>query len=69
MPALLPLSAGSYPIEILRKAFDLPVLLDLSDLAAETSIHNDPIHNFLNIGRSIKQRAALMALLAKQQAK
>ena len=69
MPALLPLSAGSYPIEILRKAFDLPVLLDLSDLAAETSIHNDPIHNSLNIGRSIKQRAALMALLAKQQAK
>lgn len=63
-PVLLPLSAGSYPIEILRKAFDLPVVLDLSDLAAETIAHNDPIH-----GHYIKQRAALMALLAKQQGK
>ena len=69
VPVLLPLSAGSYPIEILRKAFDLPVVLDLSDLAAETIAHNDPIHNAINIGHYIKQRAALMALLAKQQAK
>ncbi len=68
-PVLLPLSAGSYPIEILRKAFDLPVVLDLSGLAAETSAHNDSIHNSINIRHQIKQRAALMALLAKQQAK
>jgi hypothetical protein len=69
-PVLLPLSAGSYPIEILRKACNLPIVLDLSDLATKTSVHNDhPIHNSLNIGHYIKQRAALMALLAKQQAR
>ncbi|HEY7414038.1 MAG TPA: hypothetical protein VH593_02510 [Ktedonobacteraceae bacterium] len=60
-PVLLPLSAGSYPVETLRKAFDIPVLVDLSDLAVETTAHE--------IACQIKQRAALMALLAKRQAK
>lgn len=55
-PALLPLSAGGYPVEILQKMLAMPVVTELSPFPSGTDTHDNAIR--------IKQAAVLMILLS-----